>query len=112
MLGRLQGCKKRASPRREAGRYTVTNREPNNEREQRDPAIRRNARSGNFSDPDHEFGAVILFGDRVPAASLRRLASFLQSPGDYDVLKDLYMVEEKQVEAVQQEQEQEVRDDD
>ena len=32
----------------------VTNREPNNEREQRDPAIRRNARSGNFSDPAHE----------------------------------------------------------
>ena len=52
MLGRLQGYKKRASPRRGAGRYSVTNREPNNEREQRDPAIRRNARSGDFSDPD------------------------------------------------------------
>ena len=37
----------------------VTNREPNNEREQQDPAKRRNARSGNFSDPDHEIGASI-----------------------------------------------------
>ena len=34
-------ARSKASLRRGAGRYTVTNREPNNEREQRDPAIRR-----------------------------------------------------------------------
>jgi len=62
----------------------VTNREPNNEREQQDPAKRRNARSGKFSDPDHEIGALNLLGNRISATPRRGLALFLQSPGNHD----------------------------
>ena len=89
MLGRLQGLQEEGQPAERGGPMPGYQ----SGTEQRKGAARSchttHARSGNFSDPDHEIDALILFGNQISAASLRGLAFFLQSPGNHDPLKDI-----------------------